>query len=107
MPTRRTAMTMFGAAVLLVALSSEIQCASAVYPEQAAIFVQNTADRLVAIANSAGSPQEKRPRFQEVLESVADIDETARFCLGSFWHVATTDQQKQYTALFHYSGSFW
>jgi phospholipid transport system substrate-binding protein len=100
MPTRRTATTMIGAAVVFVALLSEAQCVSAASGEQAASFVKETSDRLVSIVNGASSPQEKRSRFQEVLEAAVDIDDTARFCLGSFWQNATTDQQKQYTALF-------
>jgi phospholipid transport system substrate-binding protein len=99
MPTRRAAVTMMGAA-LLIALSGEIYRAWATSGEQATIFVRDVSDSLVTIANSAGSPEEKRPRFQEVLEAAVDIDDTARSCLGSFWRTATTDQQKQYTALF-------
>ncbi len=30
-----------------------------------------------------------------------DVGDIARFCLGRFWRVATSGEQRQYTALFH------
>jgi phospholipid transport system substrate-binding protein len=100
MHTRRAAVTMIGATAVLIALLGEVHRAWATSGEQATTFVRNVSDSLAAIANSAGSPEEKRPRFQEILEAAVDIDDTARSCLGSFWQTATTDQQRQYTALF-------
>jgi phospholipid transport system substrate-binding protein len=61
---------------------------------------KNTSDQLVAIVNSADPPQEKRRRLHEAIDSLADVDDIARFCLGRFWHIASPDHQKQYMALF-------
>jgi phospholipid transport system substrate-binding protein len=68
--------------------------------EQAVSFVRNTADQLVTIANSTDAPQEKHRRLQQVIDATVDIDDIARFCLGRFWRLATSEQQKQYLALF-------
>jgi phospholipid transport system substrate-binding protein len=93
-------MTMIGAAAVL-ALSPALVCpAWAETNEQAVAFVKDTADRLVAIVNSPGAAKDKRGRLKEVLDLAVDVDDIARFCLGRFWHIATPDQQKQYTSLF-------
>jgi phospholipid transport system substrate-binding protein len=92
---------MIGAAALLVAPPRPARYAWAQSNQQAVTFVKSTADRLAAIVNSAGSPQDKRRPLKEVLDSTVDVDDIARFCLGRFWPIATPDQQKQYTALVH------
>jgi phospholipid transport system substrate-binding protein len=99
--TRRTAMTMIGAIAFLVRPPGPVQPARADAGEQAVIFVKSTSEQLIAIVNGEGSPQEKRRRLQEVVNSTVDIDDIARFCLGRFWRLATQDQQQQYLALFH------
>ena len=101
MLTRRTAMTMIGATALLAAPPGLVRQAWAQAGEQAVTFVKSTSDRLVAVVNSAGSPAEKRRRLAEVIAATVDVDDIARFCLGRFWRIATSDQQTQYMALFH------
>jgi hypothetical protein len=68
--------------------------------DRATILVKDTSDRLVAIANSADSTQEKRRLIREVLDPAVDMDDLARICLGRFWHSATPAQRQQYTGLF-------
>lgn len=101
MLTRRTAMTMIEATILLVASQSTARYAWAQSNAQAITFVKSTSDHLVAIVNDRGSPQEKRHRLQEVIDATVDVDDIARFCLGRFWRIATPDHQQQYMALFH------
>lgn len=101
MLTRRTLLILTGAASL-AAMSGPLYRAWAVEPpEAAAAFVKNVGDQLVAIVNGPGTPAEKRPRLQQVIDAAVDVDGVARFCLGRFWHQATPEQQKQYMALFH------
>ena len=101
MPTRRMTMTMIGAAAFFVTPPLPVRNAWAQPGEQAIGFIKSTADRLVAIVNAARSPQEKRRGLRDVLDAVVDLDDISRFCLGRFWRIATPDQQKQYTVLFH------
>ena len=97
MPTRRTVMIVIAATALLVAP----QYASGQSGAQAVDFVKSTNEQLVAVANSASSPEDQRRRVKEVIDSTVDIGEIAQFCLGRFWSIATPEQQKQYTDLFH------
>ena len=101
MLSRRTAMTMLGAAAILITPPGPVPCARAQPGPRAVTLIKSTSEQLVAIVNGAGSPQEKRRRLQEVLDSSVDVDDIARFCLGRFWRVATPDQQQQYITLFH------
>ncbi len=100
MYTRRTVMEMIGAGALLSGLPAPFRYARADTGDEAIAFVENACNRLVAVVNSGASPKEKRARLQVVLFSVLDVEDIARFCLGRFWHLATPDQQKQYTGLF-------
>jgi phospholipid transport system substrate-binding protein len=94
-------MTMIGATALFVAPQFTARYASAQSRAQAIAFVKSTSDQLVAIVNDGGSPQEKRHRLRDVIDTTVDVDDIARFCLGRFWRIATPDQQQQYMALFH------
>lgn len=69
--------------------------------DQAAAMVKATADRLIAIVNSAGSEADKRPKMREVIEGAVDIDGVGRFALGRYGRTASAGQQKEYGALFH------
>jgi hypothetical protein len=69
--------------------------------EQAVTFVKSTSDQLIAVANSAGSPQERHRQLQDIIDSNVDVHDIARFCLGRFWAIATADQKKEYATLFH------
>jgi phospholipid transport system substrate-binding protein len=94
-------MTMIGATALFVAPQFTARYASAQSRAQAIAFVKSTSDQLVAIVNDGGSPQAKRHRLQDVIDTTVDVDDIARICLGRFWRIATPDQQQQYMALFH------
>jgi phospholipid transport system substrate-binding protein len=62
-------------------------------------FIRDSAGALVAIANGAGSSQEKHRQIAEVLDRSVDLEGIARSCLGRFWRTATQEQQLQYTTL--------
>jgi phospholipid transport system substrate-binding protein len=97
---RRTAMTMIGTAALLAVLWPTGYARAQPGPV-AVIFVQSTAEQLVAVVNSAGSLDERRQRLRQIIDATVDVDEIARFCLGHFWQITAPDQQKQYLAVFH------
>jgi phospholipid transport system substrate-binding protein len=101
MLTRRTALTMTAAVLLLATSPGLLRSARAQAGPRAVSFIKATSDQLVAITNSAASPREKRRRLQEVIDGTVDVDDIAHFCLGRFWPIATPDQQTQYMALFH------
>jgi phospholipid transport system substrate-binding protein len=94
-------MILLGAAALLTGPPVSVRRARAQAGETAIAFVKATSGQLVAIANGAGSPQEKRHRLETVIDATVDVDDIARFCLGRFWRIATPEQQQQYLTLFH------
>jgi phospholipid transport system substrate-binding protein len=101
MQTRRKATAMIGAAALLMVPPRSVRHAWAQQGERAVTFVKSTSDKLVAIVNSSGMPQEKHLQLQTVIGSSVDADDIARSCLGRFMRLATPDERKQYMALFH------
>jgi phospholipid transport system substrate-binding protein len=40
-------------------------------------------------------------KLTQVIDAAVDVDGVARFCLGRFWRAASSQQQQNYTALFH------
>jgi phospholipid transport system substrate-binding protein len=100
MLTRRSFLNLTGA-VAALALVPGLRAFAQSAADRASAFVKNTGERLVAVVNGPGSMQEKRQRLQQVIDSAVDVDGVARFCLGRYWRSATSEQQKQYIALFH------
>ncbi len=100
MLTRRRAIAIVGIAALLAELGL-IRRAGAQSGGRAIALVRRTSEQLVAVVDSAGSPQEKSVRLRSIIESAVDVDDIARFCLGRFWRLATVDQRREYVSLFH------
>lgn len=67
----------------------------------ATTFVRQSGDRLVAVINGPGSPQQKRQALTQIVDQTVDVDGIAQFCLGRYWRQATPEQRKRYLALFH------
>lgn len=98
MMTRRP----FFALVLALPLAlGALRSAGAQPAAGASAFVQQTGREIVQIVNGPGSAEDKRPRMQQVIDRVVDVDEIARFCLGANWRRATPEQQQTYLHLFH------
>jgi phospholipid transport system substrate-binding protein len=93
-------MTMIGAAALLNMQPELVRRGWAQPGDAAVALVKNASDKLVAIANGSGSPEEKRRRLQSVIDATVDVDAVARFCLGRFWRNAAPDEQQEYMKLF-------
>ena len=68
--------------------------------EKAAAFVRETGEKLVAVVNGPGAPQQKRGQLSQVIDKTVDVDSVARFCLGRFWRQASPEQQRRYLELF-------
>jgi phospholipid transport system substrate-binding protein len=100
MQTRRSVTTLIAATGILVTVPLAARRAWAQPARQAVTFVSSTAEQLVAIVNSPDAPQEKHRRLQQVIDATVDIDDIARFCLGRFWRLATSEQRQQYLAVF-------
>jgi phospholipid transport system substrate-binding protein len=97
---RRTAMTMVRAVAPLIILPVLV-CGAWAQPNDVAVaLVKNASDKLAAIANGTGSPEEKRRHLQSVIDATVDVDAVARFCLGRFWRNAAPDEQQEYMKLF-------
>ena len=92
---RRLLITL-AAASAMVSLSVHAQTT-----EKASAFVKSTGDRLVAVVNGPGSAPTKRAAMTKILDANVDVDGIGKFCLGRFWRLATSEQQKQYLTLFH------
>jgi phospholipid transport system substrate-binding protein len=67
----------------------------------AAAFLKQFADRLVAIVNGPGGTAAKREALQPIIDGNVDVAGIARFCLARFWTTATPAQQQTYVGLFH------
>jgi phospholipid transport system substrate-binding protein len=69
--------------------------------DNAAAFVRQVGDRLVAVVNSNQSLSDKRGGIAQIVENSVDVNGIAQFCLGRFWRVATPDQQRRFVVQFH------
>ena len=98
MPNRRN-LLILATATLLARTIRPARAQSAA--DGAKAFVKATGDKLVAVVNGPGTPQQKRGTLTQIIESAVDVDGVARFCLGRFWRIASPEQQKRYTELFH------
>ena len=101
MPNRRN-LLILAPALLLPGMPGILRPARAQSAaEKARVFVKATADKLLAVVNGPGTPQQKRDTMTQIIETAVDVDGVARFCLGRFWRTASAEQQKRYTGLFH------
>jgi phospholipid transport system substrate-binding protein len=100
MPSRRTllilSVTWFAAVGLTIGHSARAQSET----DRASAFAKATGDKLVAVVNGPGSPEQKRQALTQIIDSAVDVDEVARFCLGRFWRQASPQQQARYLAAF-------
>ncbi len=69
--------------------------------QDAGAFVQATANRMTAIIDSDDAPAAKAAKLQAAVDQSVDSEDIARFCLGRFWRLASTEQQKSFLAMFH------
>jgi phospholipid transport system substrate-binding protein len=75
--------------------------ARAASQEQASSFIDQTTKELTQTVNSAASDAEKKATLEKIIDRTVDVAGVAKFCLGRFWHQATSPQQQEYVRLFH------
>ncbi len=98
MLTRRALLT---TAVALAALPLLTVPGIAQPADQAGAFVDKLLRDLAAIVNGNGPLPQKQQALAQIVDRDVDVNNVARFCLGRFWRIATPDQQRDYTTLFH------
>ena len=64
-------------------------------------FIDKLLHDLTTVVNGPGSTEEKRAALEKIIDSTVDLNSVARFCLGRYWRIATEQQQRDYTTLFH------
>ena len=101
MPNRRTFLALTAASLTAAARWLVPTASAQSVADRASAFVKATGDKLVAVVNGPGTAREKRATLTRVIEAAVAVDDVARFCLGRFWRVASPDQQRRYTQLFH------
>lgn len=83
-------------------LITQVHASEATYSDnQLKEWLRSTGNEMVAIVNADYSKTEQKEKFLPILNKYVDVDGIAKFCLGRFWRVATSDQQQEYTQLFH------
>ena len=101
MPHRRTILVST-AASLLFATGWRPRLAHAQSAAQhATSFIKGVGDQLVAVVNSSQPDSQKRSQLTHIIDGAVDVDAVAKFCLGRFWRSASSQQQQNYTTLFH------
>lgn len=64
-------------------------------------FVDRMGERAVAFLSDSSLGQEQRKtKFRSLLRDSYDMDTIARFALGRYWRLASTQQRKEYRKLF-------
>jgi phospholipid transport system substrate-binding protein len=100
MPTRRSLISAFAAAVPLGLSLTMAPGARADDVSAARTMIQSTGAKMVSIINSSASTVQKQAAFQQLVFANVDVDGVARFVLGRFWRVATPQQQQEYMETF-------
>jgi phospholipid transport system substrate-binding protein len=98
---RRDILRRFLMLALVIGAGAPARAAGADQIAQAASFMQQTGQRMVAVVNSAASDEQKRPELQQIVDSSVDVNEIGRFCLGRYQRTATPQQLQDYLRLFH------
>ncbi len=101
MPHRRTFLALTAATLVPGAgwLARPAHAQSAT--QHATTFVRDVGDHLVAVVNGTQPDSQKRAELTRIIDGAVDVDGVARFCLGRFWRNASSQQQQNYTSLFH------
>lgn len=101
MPHRRTILVSTAASLLVAAGWPARPAHAQSATQHATSFIKGVGDQLVAVVNSAQPDAQKRSQLTQIIDGAVDVDAVARFCLGRFWRSASSQQQQNYTTLFH------
>jgi len=99
MPARRTVLLALTAVAAAAAGSGRAWADTAA--AAATAFIDKLLDDLAVVLNGSELQQNRRARLASIVDSAVDAAAVARFCIGRFWPVATTEQRRDYLELFH------
>ena len=91
---RRAWATLLLAAVLLV------PAAPPAVAGEAEAFIRSTADRVFTSYAGETTDEQRAKAFRDILTATFELKTIARFTLGRYWRVASSDQRKEYRRLF-------
>ncbi len=63
-------------------------------------FIHDTAERVFASYSGSATDAQRARVFRELLTGSFELKTIARFALGRYWRVASSDQRKEYRRLF-------
>jgi phospholipid transport system substrate-binding protein len=101
MPHRRTILVSTAASLLAAAGWPARPAHAQSALQHATSFIKSVGDQLVAVVNSSQPDAQKRSQLTQIIDGAVDVDAVAKFCLGRFWRSASSQQQQNYTTLFH------
>ena len=97
-----SALVVTGAVAFLAGWFTTARAQVALSVQQAAQFIQQTGQELVAVVNGHASPTERQQQLQPLIDRTVDVDGVGRFVLGRFWRSATAQQRQDYLQMFHH-----
>ena len=87
-------------AALLVAAALLVTAAPPAFADGAEAFIQSTADRVFTSYAGEITDEQRAKAFRDILTATFELRTIARFTLGRYWRVASSDQRKEYRRLF-------
>ena len=87
-------------AALLVAAALLVPAAPPAVAGGAEAFIQSTADRVFTSYAGEITDEQRAKTFRDILTATFELKTIARFTLGRYWRVASSDQRKEYRRLF-------
>ncbi|MCX2561861.1 ABC transporter substrate-binding protein [Acetobacter farinalis] len=92
---------LFSVFLTLACLAAAVPVCAAGSAQSAQTFVQMLGRQWIDIMNGTTSLSEKKTQMRPFLDRAVDVDDVARYCLGTYWRIATPGQRLRYLGLFH------
>lgn len=92
---------LFSVFLTLACLTAAVPAYAADSAQSAQTFVQMLGRQWIDIMNGTTSLSEKKTQMRPFLDRAVDVDDVARYCLGTYWRIATPEQRLRYLGLFH------
>ena len=87
-------------AALLATAALLVTAAPPAVADGAEAFIQSTADRVFTSYAEEVTDEQRAKAFRDILTATFELKTIARFTLGRYWRVASSDQRKEYRRLF-------
>ena len=87
-------------AALLATAALLVTAAPPAVADGAEAFIQSTADRVFTSYAEEVTDEQRAKAFRDILTATFELRTIARFTLGRYWRVASSDQRKEYRRLF-------